>query len=122
MANVTKKDIVEMISDKTGLTQVDTRIVVESFLENISKTLREGKNIEIRGFGRFKIKEKKARKARNPHTNETIQVPAGFKFTFQASKEIRNRINNAYWKNTIGNQSNQQSALPGVLNNLPNAK
>jgi Bacterial nucleoid DNA-binding protein len=74
MANVTKKDIVEIISNATGLTQVDTRIVVESFLEAVSKTLREGKNIEIRGFGRFKIKERKARMGRNPHTNAPVQV------------------------------------------------
>jgi len=66
MANITKKDLVEKISTTTGLTQVDTKIVVESFLEAVSRALREGKNIEIRGFGRFKIKEKKARMARNP--------------------------------------------------------
>jgi nucleoid DNA-binding protein len=53
MSNVTKKDLVETISDKTGLTQVDSRIVVESFLAAISTSLRQGKNIEIRGFGRF---------------------------------------------------------------------
>jgi DNA-binding protein HU-beta/integration host factor subunit beta len=112
MVNVTKKDIIEMISNATGLTQIDTRIVLESFLENISKFLREGKNIEIRGFGRFKIKERKARVARNPLTNEAVQVPAGYKLVFQASREMRHRINNADWKNTI---AIQQSALPGAL-------
>ena len=112
MANVTKKDIVEIISKATGLTQVDTRIVVESFLEAISNALREGKNIEIRGFGRFKIKKQKAHMAHNPRTNEPIHVPAGYKLVFQASREMRHRINNADWKNTI---ANQQSALPGAL-------
>ena len=58
MANITKKDLVEKISNSTGLTQVDTKIVVESFLEAVSNALRDGKNIEIRGFGRFKIKKK----------------------------------------------------------------
>ena len=99
MANVTKKDLIEIISNATGLTQVDTRIVLESFLEAISKTLREGKNIEIRGFGRFKIKERKARMGRNPHTNTPVQVPAGYKPVFQASKELRNRINAGNGKN-----------------------
>ena len=106
MVNVTKKDIIEMISNATGLTQIDTRIVLESFLENISKFLREGKNIEIRGFGRFKIKERKARVARNPMTNETIQVPSGYKLVFQASREMKKRINNADWKSAIVSQSN----------------
>jgi len=110
MANVTKKDIVEIISNATGLTQVDTRIVVESFLEAVSKTLREGKNIEIRGFGRFKIKERKARTGRNPHTNTPVQVPAGYKLVFQASKELRKRINAGYWK-TSPDSTDQQITL-----------
>ena len=99
MSNITKKDLVEKISEKTGLTQVDTKIVIESFLDSVSKAMQEGANIEIRGFGRFKIKRKRARTARNPRTNEHIQVYAGFKPVFEASKELRNRVNNAYIKN-----------------------
>ena len=96
MSNITKKDLVEKISEKTGLTQVDTKIVIESFLDSASKAMQEGTNIDIRGFGRFKIKRKRARMARNPRTNEHIQVDAGFKPVFEASKELRNRVNNAY--------------------------
>ncbi len=99
MSNITKKDLVEKISEKTGLTQVDTKIVIESFLDSVSKAMQDGTNIEIRGFGRFKIKRKRARTARNPRTNEHIQVEAGFKPVFEASKELRNRINAAYVKN-----------------------
>ena len=98
MGNTTKKDLVERISEKTGLTQVDTKIVIESFLDSVSKALQSGNNIEIRGFGRFKIKEKRARIARNPRTNERIQVEAGFKPIFEASRELRNRINVSYSK------------------------
>lgn len=97
MGNITKKDLVEKISDKTGLTQVDTKIVVESLLEAISKALQTGNNIEIRGFGRFKIKTRKARSARNPRTNEHIEVQDGFKPVFEVSKELRKRINDIYW-------------------------
>ena len=61
MGNVTKKDLVEQIAERTGLTQVDTKIVVESFLDAVSGTLQKGNNIEIRGFGRFKIKKKNLR-------------------------------------------------------------
>jgi nucleoid DNA-binding protein len=96
MSNVTKKDLVEKISDRTGLTQVDTKIVVESLLEAISKALQQGRNIEIRGFGRFKIKERRARSARNPRTNEHIQVKAGYKPVFEASKELRKRVNDNF--------------------------
>jgi nucleoid DNA-binding protein len=97
MGNVTKKDLVEKISDKTGLTQVDTKIVVESLLEAVAKALQQGRNIEIRGFGRFKIKERRARSARNPRTNEHIEVLAGYKPVFEASKELRKRVNDMYW-------------------------
>lgn len=95
MSNVTKKDLVETISDKTGLTQVDSRIVVESFLEAVGASLKQGKNIEIRGFGRFKLKKKKAREARNPRTGEAIQVEAGVKPIFLASRELTAKVDQA---------------------------
>lgn len=95
MGNVTKKDLVEKISERTGLTQVDTKIVVESFLESVAKALQEGQNIEIRGFGRFKVKQKRARTARNPRTNEFVEVEAGFKPVFEASKELRKKVNDS---------------------------
>ena len=93
MSNVTKKDICEAIAEATGLTQVDTQIIVETFLDTIHNTLKKGNNIELRGFGRFKIKAKNARTARNPITGEAVQVLAGFKLVFQASKELRKKIN-----------------------------
>lgn len=91
--NITKKDICQAIADSTGLTRVDTQIIVESLFEAIRNTMQDGHNIEIRGFGRFKIKPKVARKARNPVTGEPVEVPAGFKLVFQASKELRARVN-----------------------------
>lgn len=96
MGNVTKKDLVEQISSRTGLTQVDTKIVVESFLESVADALKGGRNIEIRGFGRFKIKKKRARTARNPRTNQFIQVSEGFKPVFESSRELRKRVDSAY--------------------------
>jgi len=93
MGNVTKKDIVDEIAARTGLTQVDTKIIVECFLDAIAKSLSDGKNIEIRGFGRFKVKEKKARTARNPRTGEMVQIEAGRKPIFEASKELKVVLN-----------------------------
>ncbi len=95
MKNVTKKDLVEQIADRTGLTRVDTKIIVECFLDSISQALQDGTNIEIRKFGRFKTKKKNARRARNPRTNEYIDVASGYKPIFEASKELRKRINDA---------------------------
>ena len=95
MKNVTKKDLVEQIAERTGLTRVDTKIIVECFLDSVSQALQNGTNIEIRKFGRFKIKKKRARRARNPRTNQFIQVAAGYKPVFEASRELRKRINDA---------------------------
>ena len=95
MKNVTKKDLVEQIAERTGLTRVDTKIIVECFLDSVSRALQTGTNIEIRRFGRFKIKKKHARRARNPRTNQYIDVAAGYKPVFEASKELRKRINDA---------------------------
>lgn len=93
MGNVTKKDIVEEISRRTGLTQIETKAVLESLLEAISNSLREGRNIEIRGFGRFKVRPKKARTARNPRTGDVVQVQGGLKPVFEASRELRELLN-----------------------------
>ena len=91
--NITKKDICQAIADSTGLTRVDTQIIVESLFEAIRTTMQDGHNIELRGFGRFKIKPKAARKARNVRTGAPVQVPAGYKLVFQASRELRKRVN-----------------------------
>ncbi len=96
MRNITKKNLVEDVSEKTGLTQVDTKIVIESFLDYISQALMDKKNIEIRGFGRFKIREKKGRTARNPRTNEKIEVKPGHKPVFEASKNLRDQVNEEF--------------------------
>ena len=93
MPNVTKKEIVEGISLRTGLTQADTKAIVECFLDSVSRALAEGNNIEIRGFGRFKLRERKSRTARNPRTGEPVAVQAGVKPVFEASKELKNALN-----------------------------
>ena len=108
MANITKKDLVERIADRTGLTQVDTKIVVESFLDSITKALENGSNVEIRGFGRFKIKKRNARIARNPRTNEQIQVGDGFKPIFEASKELRDRVDGKFQTEPLASESRPQ--------------
>jgi len=95
MSTVTKKDLVEKVASRTGLTQVDTKIVVERFLEAVGNALEQGNNVEIRGFGRFKIKERKARIARNPRTNEPVEVKSGCKPTFEAARELTKLVNDS---------------------------
>jgi len=89
---MTKADIVEKISATTGLTKKDTAMVINRFFEVITEALSDANNIEIRGFGSFKVKTRKARKARNPRTGETVDVPERQVPTFKPSKELKDII------------------------------
>jgi len=109
--NITKKDIVEEISQRTGLTQVDTKVIVECFLDSIARALTEGNNIEIRGFGRSKVRSRKARIARNPRTGEPVDVQAGIKPIFEASKELRKFLNDQVAPTTPATETNASQDL-----------
>jgi nucleoid DNA-binding protein len=89
---MTKADLVEQVAEKTGLTRTDVAVVVDSFLDTIKRSMEEGHNIEIRGFGTFKIKLRKARKARNPRTGEVVPVPDRKVPVFKPSNEFKNMI------------------------------
>lgn len=90
---MTKADIIELVAERTGFTTKDTRIVVEQFLEEVKSRLVKGNHLEIRGFGTFKVKNHKARKARNPKTNQEVHVPAKKKAVFKVSKDLNGMLN-----------------------------
>jgi nucleoid DNA-binding protein len=89
---MTKADLVEKIAEKTGLTRTDVAVIVDGFLDAIKLAMKEGNNIEIRGFGTFKIKLRKARKARNPRTGEEVPVPDRKVPVFKPSNEFKELI------------------------------
>ncbi len=91
---MTKADLVEGVSAKTGLTRTDVAVVVDGFLDAVKKSLEDGNNIEIRGFGTFKVKQRKARKARNPRTGEEVPVPDRKVPVFRPSNEFKALITN----------------------------
>ncbi len=90
---MTKADIIDVIASATGLTKVETEAVVNGFISTIINALREGKNIEIRGFGSFKVKKRKGRMARNPRTGDQVQVDEHFVPLFKVSKELKSIVN-----------------------------
>jgi DNA-binding protein HU-beta len=92
---VTKADIVDNIAAATGLTKVETEAVVDGFLATVSQALKEGNSIEIRGFGSFRVKKRKARMARNPRTGEDVFVDEHFVPVFKVSKEMRYGVDQA---------------------------
>ena len=86
---MTKADIVDEIAERTGLTKKDVADTVDAFLDAVSKSLASGQHIEIRGFGTFKVKDRKPRLARNPRTGESVPVPARRVPLFKVSKELK---------------------------------
>ncbi len=94
MANTTKHDLIVSVSKFTGLTQSDTKVVVEEFLETISEFLEEAKTIEVRGFGTFHTKVRKPRPARNPKTGEVVPLPRRVVPLFKYSSELKKKISN----------------------------
>jgi DNA-binding protein HU-beta len=98
---LTKADIVDVIASGTGLTKVETEAVVDGFIQTVIASLRDGKNIEIRGFGSFKVKKRKGRVARNPRTGEQVQVDEHYVPIFKVSKDLK-AIVNENLKKTLG--------------------
>jgi len=95
---LTKADIVDHIASGTGLTKVETEAVVDGFIQTVIEALKEGKNIEIRGFGSFKTKKRKGRVARNPRTGEQVMVDEHFVPIFKVSKELKSVVNTSLMK------------------------
>ena len=92
---MTKADLVEEVANATGLTKRDVGVVVDLLLETISKALSGQEHIELRGFGSFKVKTRKARIARNPRTGERVDVPEKMVPYFKASRELVKLVDSA---------------------------
>ncbi len=92
MVNTTKHDLISSVANYTGLTQSDTRIVVEELLESIGVILESEESIEIRGFGTFYVKERKPRPARNPKTGEVVPLKRRVVPLFKYSSELKRSI------------------------------
>ena len=91
---MTKADLVEQVADVTGrrVTKRDCGLVVDAFLAAVKETLARGDHIEIRGFGTFKVRHRKARTARNPKTGEPVEVPPRAAPVFKPSSHFRSRV------------------------------
>jgi nucleoid DNA-binding protein len=86
--------IIDLKKKNSELNQLELENIIESFCDDIENALKEGKDVELRGFGTFfvkKIKEKYS--ARNPKTGELIYVPEKNKVRFRASKKLNKFIN-----------------------------
>ena len=90
---MTKQEIVDQVSDATGLTKVETETIMNGIMSTIIQSLADNKKVELRGFGTFGVKHRMPKKARNPGTGEAIYLPERYVPTFKPSKLMRSRVN-----------------------------
>jgi len=87
---LTKAEIIESIYEKLGINRKDIHNIVDEFFEEIKGGLKEGKVVELRGFGTFEIRTRKGReRARNPKTGEIVPVSAHGVAVFRPGKELK---------------------------------
>jgi integration host factor subunit beta len=90
---MTKADLIEEVSQLAELTRKDSEVIVETIFDSIVRSLRVGDKIEIRGFGSFRTRQRKARVGRNPKTGDRVEVPAKKIPFFKPSKELKDIVN-----------------------------
>lgn len=90
---MTKAELVEDVAEAAELTKKDAERLVEIVFESIIETLNQGEKIELRGFGSFRVRERGARRGRNPKTGDPVSIPAKRVPYFKPGKELKELIN-----------------------------
>ncbi len=90
---LTKADIVEAVAEQNGYTNKRSFEIVETLLEMIKSALESGEDVLISGFGKFRVKEKRERRGRNPATGEDMMLVPRKVVTFRCSGQLRDKIN-----------------------------
>lgn len=87
-----KSDLINNISDKTGIPKVDVLVTLETMLKEIKENISKGENIYIRGFGSFITKKRAAKIGRNIKKNIAVEIPEHYIPAFKPSKEFINEV------------------------------
>jgi DNA-binding protein HU-beta len=87
-----KGELVEQVSNWTGLTKKASREAVDAIASVITDTLARGEKVTLVGFGTFKVIQRKARTGRNPQTGQSIQIPAKKVPRFRPGKDLKDRV------------------------------
>ena len=88
-----KAELIDAIAKDTGLTNKDTEAFIKSFVENVSKEMENGGDVQLIGFGTFSVGERAARTGRNPKTGANITIAASKSPKFKAGKALKDRVN-----------------------------
>lgn len=88
-----KTELAAAIADETGLSKKDSEAALKAVIHTITNELKEGGKVQIVGFGTFEVSERPARKGRNPHTGETLEIEASRAPKFRAGKALKDAVN-----------------------------
>jgi len=87
-----KTDLVNAVAESTELSKKDATKAVDAVFETIMDSLSKGERVQIIGFGNFEVRDRSARKGRNPQTGEEIQIPASKVPAFKAGKALKDAV------------------------------
>jgi DNA-binding protein HU-beta len=90
---MTKNELADRIAERTGLAASQTREVLETMIDVVSKELAKGEEVALAGFGKFSVSHRAARQGRNPSTGETIDIAASKAAKFSASAPLKKHLN-----------------------------
>ena len=88
-----KSELIQALSDKTGLTKADTDKTLLAFMETVMDTVAKGEDVALVGFGTFKVAHRAAREGRNPATGESIHIEASVQPKFAPGALFKNKVN-----------------------------
>ncbi len=89
---LTKSDLAKYLKDKLPVGKEEAEVLLNAFLLTIVEALKKGDGVELRGFGSFRLRDRKARQGRNPRSGETIQVRPKRVVYFKLGKELRSKL------------------------------
>jgi len=87
-----KTDLVNAVAEKAELSKKDAGKAVDALFESVTESLQGGEKVQIIGFGNFEVRDRSARKGRNPQTGEEIQIPASKVPAFKAGKALKDAV------------------------------
>jgi DNA-binding protein HU-beta len=88
-----KSDLVASMAEKSDLSKKDTEKALNSFMESVEEALSKGDKVTLVGFGSFEVRDRAARKGRNPQTKEEITIPATKAPIFKVGKALKDQVN-----------------------------
>ncbi|MFB4164839.1 MULTISPECIES: HU family DNA-binding protein [Alteribacillus] len=88
-----KTDLINAVAEQADISKKDASKAVDAVFDSITDTLKKGDKIQLVGFGSFEVRERAARKGRNPQTGEEIKIPATKNPAFRPGKQLKDAVN-----------------------------